>query len=189
MPTKLLKPPPPPPLPPPSLPTSWKPNPVLILSSHVESLSTTLWVIGFRNSLLSMDLRLQIGKFSMCRLLPYNTAVKDLWFNHELGYSYLGLKIDGTWRNCCLLSYDLSVKELGFLHGSREFAVKMRRDLVFIRVCVANIWKCWGHLSNCTTWDKIITPRAGWLFISKTSILGPGCDKWRASHQPNQTCD
>uniref|UniRef100_A0A2P2QPN2 Zinc finger family protein n=1 Tax=Rhizophora mucronata TaxID=61149 RepID=A0A2P2QPN2_RHIMU len=36
----------------------------------------TSWVIGLRNSLLPMDLGLQLGGFSMCLLLPWMTSLR-----------------------------------------------------------------------------------------------------------------
>ncbi|CAL5337471.1 unnamed protein product [Camellia sinensis] len=71
------KPPPPPPKP-------------VILSSHLEFLKITSWVIGLRNSLLPIDLGLQLGGFSMCLLLQCTRDI--LKENHTVGiFSSLNL--------------------------------------------------------------------------------------------------
>ncbi|CAL5437914.1 unnamed protein product [Camellia sinensis] len=71
------KPPPPPPKP-------------VILSSHLELLKITSWVILLRNSLLPIDLGLQLGGFSMCLLLQ--CARDILKENHTVGiFSSLNL--------------------------------------------------------------------------------------------------
>lgn len=92
----------------------------VILSSHLEfPARTTSWVIGFRNSLLPIDLGLQDGGLSVCRLLPWITSLRlAMDLEHpDLDDCFLDVKIAAS----CLRVFGLWTSDCSDLHWSDLF--------------------------------------------------------------------